>query len=210
MNLSYLYSKIFKRLHGKSVLNSSVHSSSVIYSGSNILNCKIDKYSYIGYDCQFVNTEMGAFCSVADHVYVGGPEHPMSWVSTSPVFEDVKHSGPAKRFSLFKVDNAVMTRIGSDVWIGHGATIKAGVTIGHGAVIGSNAMVTKDVPPYAIVGGVPANVIKYRFDEDTIMDLLKSEWWTLSDNQISIVAQFIKNPKTFIEKVKEIVNIEKI
>ena len=134
----------------------------------------------------------------------------MNWVSTSPVFEDVKHSGHTKRFSLFKVDNVVKTAIGSDVWIGHGATIKAGVTIGHGAVIGSNAMVTKDVPPYAIVAGVPAKVIKYRFDEDTIIDLLKSEWCTLSDNQISIVAQFIKNPRTFIEKVKEIVDIETI
>jgi acetyltransferase-like isoleucine patch superfamily enzyme len=210
MNLSYLYSKIFKRLRGKSVKNSNLHPSCVIYSGSNIVNCKIDKYSYIGYDCQFVNTEVGSFCSVSDHVFVGGLEHPMNWVSTSPVFEDVKQSGPQKRFSLFKVDNTVMTIIGSDVWIGHGATIKAGVVIGHGAVIGSNAMVTKDVPPFAIVAGVPAKLIKYRFDEATITDLLKTKWWTLSDNQISIVAQYIKNPKAFIEKVREIVDIETI
>jgi hypothetical protein len=74
--------------------------------------------------------------------------------------------------------------IGSDVWIGAQVTIMAGVTIGHGAVIATGAVVTGDVPPYAIYGGVPAKLIKYRFDEDTIRRLLASEWWKMNPEQL--------------------------
>ena len=69
------------------------------------------------------------------------------------------------------------TTIGNDVWIGQGAFIKGGVTIGDGAIVAAHAVVVKDVPPYAVVGGVPARVIKYRFDEDAIKDLLEIKWW---------------------------------
>lgn len=84
------------------------------------------------------------------------------------MFQNVRHSGPTKRFARLDVPKNQKTIIGNDVWIGHNVTVKQGVTIGHGAVIGSNALVTKDVPPYAIAGGVPAKIIKYRFKEDII------------------------------------------
>ena len=74
--------------------------------------------------------------------------------------------------------------IGNDVWVGFGATILSGVTIGDGAVIGARALVAKDVPPYAIVGGVPAKVIKYRFDDATIGRLLKLKWWNCKEKKI--------------------------
>lgn len=99
--------------------------------------------------------------------------------------------------------------IGHDVWIGARCTILAGVKIGIGAVIGSGSVVTKDVPPYAIVGGVPAKVIKYRFDDETINRLLKSEWWTLSPDELwnllgsSFSTSNIDLPLTLLEKYRE-------
>lgn len=165
------------------------------------------KYSYIGHDSQITNTKIGAFCSISDHVYIGGAEHPMDWVSTSPVFQNVKNSGPTKRFSKFDLPSQKLTEIGNDVWIGHNVTIKQGVTIGHGAVVGSNALVTKDVPPYAVVGGIPAKVLKYRFNEETITLLLQSKWWEMNENELSERACLIKDPCSFIKSILKDTNV---
>lgn len=203
MTLSFLYAKIIKRLHGKCVKNSIVDATSKIYSGCEIYNCKIGRYTYIGYDCKFTNTVIGAFCSCSDHIFVGGHEHPLDWVSTSAVFQDVKNSGNSKRFSKHKLPELKQTHIGNDVWIGHNVTIKAGVRIGDGAAIGAGSVVTKDVPPFAIVAGVPAKVIRYRFDESTIKDLLDTEWWNLSDDKLFEFAPYITDPAKFLNKIKD-------
>ena len=197
MNISYLYAKIIRKLRGKAVLNSNIHPTSVIYSGCHVTNSQFGRYSYCAYDCHITNAEIGSFCSIGNRVHIGEAEHPLQWASTSPVFENVTHSGPDKRFARFEVPPVQRTIIGSDVWIGYGATIKQGVRIGHGAVIGSNAVVTKDVPAYAVVGGVPAKIIKYRFDQDTISKLLESEWWNLPDDALQNYACHIQNPQEF-------------
>lgn len=206
MMLSYLYSKVIKKLHGKSICNSIVDSTSSIFSSCNIVRCKIGKYSYVGHDSTLVNTVVGNFCSISDNVFIGGAEHPMDWGSTSPVFENVKKSGsgPRKRFSSHELPPSKKTIIGSDVWIGHASTIKQGVTIGNGAVVAAGAVVTKDVPAYAIVGGIPAKIIRFRFDDSIIEELEKSKWWDFDDNKISQISPFINDIKVFIEKIKEI------
>ena len=196
MGIGTIYAKIVDRLRGKAIRGSRIHKTSTINQGCNIVDTTMDRYSYCGSDCQIVSCDIGAFCSISDHVFIGGAEHPIYWISTSPVFQETRHSGPRKRFSRFKLPKTLRTTIGCDVWIGHGATIKQGVRIGHGAIVGSNALVTKDVPPYAIVGGVPARVLKFRFSEEIIQRLLETKWWLATDEQIMkcIDLFHIKNP----------------
>lgn len=181
-----------KKLHGKCVINSMIHQSVKIGSSCNIVDCTMERYSYCGSDCQMVNVEIGSFCSISDHVFIGGAEHPMDWISTSPVFQNTCHSGPQKRFAKFNVPKTRKTFIGHDVWIGHGVTIKQGVVIGDGAIVGSNALVTKDVPPYSVVGGVPAKVIKYRFPADVIECLERVKWWNLPEEKIAKIVDLFK------------------
>ena len=83
--------------------------------------------------------------------------------------------------------------IGHDVWVGSNSTVLGGVTIGNGAVVGAGAVVTKDVPPYAVVVGVPAKIIKYRFDDEKIASLEQMQWWNMSDDELRQKRDFFKN-----------------
>ena len=207
MTLSSLYAKFFKRiLRGKSVINSNIDKTSVINAGCNICNTTMGRHSYCGYDCEIYDAKIGNYCSIAGQVYIGGAEHPISWVSTSPVFQDIRRSDPPKRFAKKKLASNKITNIGNDVWIGYRAIIKQGVNIGDGAVIASGAVVTKDVVPYSIVGGCPARHIKFRFSEDIINEMLAISWWELSDEELLKVAESIDNPIEFIEKIKSVKN----
>jgi virginiamycin A acetyltransferase len=118
---------------------------------------------------------IGKFCQIATGVrfIMNGSNHMMSGISTYPFKVMGKSWADAPMNPPFKGN----TVIGNDVWIGNSATIMQGVTIGDGAIIGTNSLVTKDVPPYTIVGGNPATVIRKRFDDDTIAFLQKLAWW---------------------------------
>jgi acetyltransferase-like isoleucine patch superfamily enzyme len=124
---------------------------------------------------------VGKFCSFAGEVTIlRGHEHRIDWVSTYPfgvAFPDVE----GLPFPARTKGNVV---IGHDAWIGLGALIMSGVTIGNGAVIGARSVVTRDVPPYAVVGGVPAQVIKFRFDAPTIEALQRLAWWDWPEEKI--------------------------
>ena len=113
---------------------------------------------------------------------------------------------PKTRFASFEIPETPMTTIGHDVWCGLRVTIKAGVNVGTGAIIGAGSVVTHDVPPYAIVAGVPAKVIKYRFEEDLIRNLLESKWWELPDEKLKIVANHIRQPEVFLLAINELNN----
>lgn len=186
-----------KFLQGKVIKNSKIDKSATIQSGTQIIDSQMGRHSYAAYDCLIVNCSIGSFCSIAPNVTIGAAEHPMEWASTSPAFEGVRNSSPRKRFAHFPIPQSKRTVIGSDVWIGQDCIIKAGVEVGHGAVIGAGAVVTKDVEPYAVVGGCPAKIIKYRFDNSVKDALLSSEWWNLSDEQVSAIATKVMQPLEF-------------
>lgn len=198
----YLWSKFIKKMKGKAIKNSRINRSSKIEAGSNVVNSSFDRYSFCGYNCKIFNCSIGSFCSIADNVTIGLAEHPIDWVSSSPVFYSGKDS-VKKKFSKFDRNQSKQTVIGSDVWIGENVIIKAGVKIGTGAVIAMGAVVTHDVDPYEIVGGVPARHIKNRFNNEIISSLLASKWWELSDEKLSLYAIYIKNPFEFCKIIEE-------
>jgi len=168
-----------------------------VEAGSEIVNSTFDKHSFCGYNCEIINCEIGSFCSIANHVIIGGGMHPMDWVSMSPVFYEGSDSVRAK-FATHQREPAKKTIIGHDVWIGENAIIKQGVTIGTGAVIGMGSIVTKNVEPYSIVAGCPAKEIRKRFKDETISELLRISWWNFSDDELKKYAEFFKDPTRFI------------
>jgi acetyltransferase-like isoleucine patch superfamily enzyme len=143
-----------------------------------------------------IRLEVGSFCSVAKEVlFLVRADHPIHTASTFPMSklttgrDELLSSGPIS--------------IGHDVWIGRRAMIMSGVTIGNGAVIAAGAVVTKDVPPYAIVGGVPAKLIRYRFAQETIDQLQALRWWEWPDDEIVAKMDLFQLPaEDFVQNAK--------
>lgn len=140
--------------------------------------CIIGKYCYIGSNSIINHAEIHAYCSVAPGVQIGGMEHSTWQASTNTHLSEECIFGNT-------------TYIGPDVWIAAGSIIKQGVTIGQGAVVGANSFVNKDIPPYAIVVGSPARILKYRFNDDIIQRLIESEYWKLSPTNAKKVLESI-------------------
>lgn len=150
-----------------------------VFAGSNI-----GKMTFINGDTiVYANVTMGRYCSVGKSAEIGVANHPTNFLTTheftygSKWFRNYPEYDKVNK-RKFK-EAGVKTKIGNDVWIGAKAVIKAGVTIGDGAVIGSCAFVAKDVPPYAIVGGVPAKLIRHRFEPEIVEQLQALQWWDI-------------------------------
>ena len=197
----YLASKALKKLRGSAIKNSVIHPTSIVESGCNVVNTQMDRYSFCGYDCEIINSEIGSFCSIANGVVIGGSMHPMEWVSTSPVFYDEKDSIKTK-FHPSAKDAHKKTIIGHDVWIGQNVLIKQGIRIGNGAVIGMGSVVTKDVPPYSVVAGNPAKMIKMRFSDEIINKLQTVKWWCFSEDEIKNYSKYFSDPVKFLENLE--------
>ena len=198
-DFKYVCARLFKKIRPAAIRASTIHSTSKIEPGSQVVSSEFMRHSYCGYDCLFLNVSVGSFCSISDNVVVGGSNHPMHFVSTSPVFLSHRDSVKTK-FSKFDYLDVPRTHIGSDVWIGHSACIRAGVNIGHGAVVAMGGVVTKDVPPYSIVGGNPARVLRMRFSADIVDRLLASAWWELPDDELGSWAASFNDPEKFLSE----------
>ena len=170
-------------------------------------DCKIGAYTYINSNTTiYPRTDIGRYCSIGKNNEVATFNHPLNWLSTSPFQYNMKLHFPKyeTECNQIKTERLEKTIIGNDVWIGATCIIKRGVTIGDGAVVAGGAVVIHDVPPYSIVGGVPAKILKYRFDEKTIEKLLTLNWWELTAKELDGV-QFDDIQKA-IQQLEEIKN----
>lgn len=156
-----------------------------IYRQVKLDHSKVEDYTYIAPGSRILYASIGKYCSIGRDCSIGLGLHPLDLKSTSPLFIS-KHNALGKSWvndNLFKEYKQIY--IGNDVWIGEKASIMGGVKIGDGAVIGTGAIVTKDVPPYAIAVGIPAKIIRYRFSQEIIKRLLKEKWWDKAESYIS-------------------------
>ena len=175
--------KLFRARHGETViLNRKLREKGII-----------GRDTYVGLGCHISDksTRIGKFCSIAENVMIGTTTHPTGFLTTSTIpYKDIHHITdglvvPDDKRVKYTYSRPVT--IGNDVWIGMNVVIMDGITIGDGAVIGAGAIVTHDVPPYAVAVGVPARVMRYRFDEETVRRLLKVRWWDRPDEVILLL-----------------------
>lgn len=191
-NIGFLINKLLKLLRPAALRNCQIDRRAKIGSGSYCIKTVIGRYSYIGENSIAVNAEIGSFCSIASYCCIGGGAHPTNMISSSPVFYNGRNCF-GKNFSNIPFDAENRVTIGNDVWIGEKVFIKDGITIGNGAIIGALSIVTHDVPPYAIVGGVPAKVIRYRFDSETIRTLEEIKWWEMENEKLKDFAFLLES-----------------
>ena len=170
---------------------------------------KLGEHTYIGKKaviCTPDKIKIGDYCSIGNDTVLNPVNHPVNWLSTHP-FQYWKKCDPLLYGNLTN-ENAIhleerpnIVEIGNDVWIAERAVVMGGVKIGDGAIVALGAVVTHDVPPYAIVGGVPARVLKYRFPQNIIDELIELKWWNLPYEFIKTLP--FDNIEGCIEKIKE-------
>jgi acetyltransferase-like isoleucine patch superfamily enzyme len=177
-------------------------------NGHLIMNGSIGAYTYVGLDSRIAAgvKKIGRYCSFAPGVIAGDSNHEIQSLSTHPFQWGA--SGVFKMWSkkrdfefLKPITKRQFVNIGNDVWIGANSMIMRGVTIGDGAVIGGGSIVTKDVPPYAIVVGVPAKIIRYRFTEKIIEKLLALRWWRFEAD--SLLGVNFNDVEIAIDEIRE-------
>jgi acetyltransferase-like isoleucine patch superfamily enzyme len=200
--LVYIAAKLLKKSRLCAISQSTVHATSKLESGTSFFASHMDKHSFCGYDCDIHSADIGRFVSIANGVIIGGGRHPMEWVGMSPVFYRGRDSVKVK-FSEHEREPVRRVRIGHDVWIGRSAIVLPGVDIGHGAVVGAGAVVTKSVPPYAIVAGNPARLIRHRFEPAVVQRLLASAWWDLDEDRLRALGPLTQNVEAFLNQLEQ-------
>lgn len=158
----------------------------------------IGDYSYISGPINYIEAaRIGKFCSIARQTVIGVSDHNYNWVTTHPIIVD-------KRYRFISENEPEPQKaapiIGNDVWIGINSIIQRGVEIGDGAVIAAGSIVTKNVEPYSIVGGVPAKHLKYRFTEKQIEALMKIKWWDWERERIKEESRYMYDIEMFIAR----------
>ena len=169
---------------------------------SRMENCLLDDYAYVQPFCDLMSADIGKFANIASMVRINPGFHPMEYPTLHhftyrPTMYGMADADEADFFAWRRRQRVV---IGHDTWIGHGAVIMPGVRIGNGAVVGSNSVVTKDVPPYAIVGGVAAKVIRQRFPRAISEALEATAWWDWDHETLTERLPDFRDIRSFLAK----------
>lgn len=168
-----------------------------ILAGAKLNNVIVGKYSRVGANCNITNADVGNFTAIGKDSVIGLGQHPTNYLTSHSIFYKKGNWGWHDDW-IAAIDFVEEKRIhiGNDVWIGRHCMVMDGVTIGDGVTVAAGAIVTKDVPPFAIIGGVPAKVIKYKFSQEAIDRLEEIKWWNLPDDEITKVIDLFhtKNP----------------
>jgi acetyltransferase-like isoleucine patch superfamily enzyme len=177
------------------VIDSTLEGYNYLFGKGILAKSKLGHFTYVQNGSSISNADIGRFCSIGHNVSIALGDHPTDFLSTHPLFYESSYINDIPSLTaepLFHSHKRV--NIGSDVWIGANCYIKDGITIGDGAIIGTGAVVTKDIPPYSVAVGVPAKVIKKRFDDETIQRLMELKWWNWDIDRI------LRNKKLFQNK----------
>lgn len=193
--------------------------SDVLFEGRNIISegvsltghSSVGYGSYIGAYSKLCDAEIGRYTCISSYVSLVGGKHPTNnWVSIHPAFFSVqKQSGftyvteqKFEEHDYLDKDKTTKIRIGNDVWIGSHVLLLEGISIGDGAIIATGAVVVNDVPPYAIVGGCPARLIRYRFSHEQIQFLLERRWWDKNEPWIKAHVNLFESIQSFMEGIE--------
>lgn len=213
MNIKYYIQKILGLILDKPIIKRTVGFSLVksekvntkLAKHTNVVapyflhHVELGDYSYIARNANATNVKIGKFCSIGPNFCCGLGLHPTNGISTAPMFYSKAKQNGVSLVKEVIYEEQRQTIIGNDVFIGANVTIIDGVTVGDGAVVGAGAVVVKDIPPYAVAVGVPAKVIKYRFDQDIIYKLLQLKWWNWSEDELQKVADKEFNVLDFLK-----------
>ncbi|HBX22977.1 MAG TPA: capsular biosynthesis protein [Desulfotomaculum sp.] len=204
----YSLIKIQKRF-GQKVKSHHVHSTvylgKEVYIAQNVdlrAKVKIDDYTYVSRGTLIASGTIGKYCSIGYNCQIGIFEHPTNLISTSPYIYRHRSISNAVKPDWSSDDINNLPVIGNDVWIGSNAIVMQGVKIGDGAIIAAGAVVTKDVEPFSIVGGVPAKIIRKRFPDNVIRLFLNFKWWNNSDEWIKYNIDKFVQPQEFIKMME--------
>lgn len=176
-----------------------------ILRGARLNNVQVGKYSRVGVNCKLTNVKMGNYSVIAANSVLGVGQHPTNYLSYHSIFYKKGnwgwHDDWIKYPEGFQEQAQII--IGNNVWIGQRVIIMDGVKIGDNSIVATGAIVTKDVPPFSIVGGVPAKVIKTMFDEEMRKRLMEIQWWNLPDEEITKVIDLFHIPNPTLDNLNE-------